>query len=104
MTYERLTAASIAESLRQAEKVLTERLPTKKVTSDRHSIQLTGGDGTVTITAHRHGLYTLVHAATDQLRTSRLDLEVQYYMTMLPYEPGDKLGQGEAAPAGLSRS
>jgi hypothetical protein len=28
-------------------------------------------------------------AATDQLRTSRLDLDVQYFMARLPYQPGD---------------
>jgi hypothetical protein len=75
--------------LRLAEEVLTERLPIRKVASDSHSITLEGGDGKVTITAHRHGLDTAVHAATDQLRTSRLDLDVQYYMSRLPYQPGD---------------
>ncbi len=104
MTYERTTAASIAEALQLAEEVLMERLPLRKVGSDRHSVELTGGDGTVTITAHRHGLDTVVHAATDQLRTSRLDLDVQYFMTLLPYQPGDLRGRGEALPGGLSRS
>lgn len=104
MTYERYTAAGVAEALRLAEEVLTERLPLKKISSDRHSMRLSGGDGTVTITAHRHGLQTTVHAATDQLRTSRLDLDVQYFMTLLPYEPGETRGHGEALPGGLSRS
>jgi hypothetical protein len=103
MTYERNTAASIADALNLAEEILTTRLPIAKVEGDRHAITLSGGDGTVTITAHRHGLDTLVHAATDQLRTSRLDLEVQYYMTMLPYQPGDVRGAGEALPGGLSK-
>jgi hypothetical protein len=104
VTYERVTAAPTAEALRLAEEILTARLPTRKVKLDKHSIQLTGGDGTVTISAHRHGLDTTVHAATDQLRTSRLDVEVQYYMTMLPYQPGDRRGGGVALPGGLSRS
>lgn len=104
MTYERLTAAPIGEVLRLAEQILTERLPTRKAASDAHSVRLNGGDGTVTISAHRHGFETLVHVATDQLRTSRLDGEVQYFLTMLPYQPGDVRGGGVALPGGLSRS
>lgn len=103
MTYERLTAASTKEILALAVEVLTARLPLQKVSEDRHSVQLSGGDGTVTISAHRHGMDTVVHAATDQLRTSRLDLDVQYFMTMLPYQPGDRRGDGQALPGGLSR-
>jgi hypothetical protein len=104
MTYERMTAAPIREVLRLAEEVLTSRLPTRKVGGDHHSIRFEGGDGIVTISAHRHGMETQVHAVTDQLRTSRLDLDVQYFMTMLPYQPGDVRGAGEALPGGLSRS
>lgn len=87
--YERTTAATIQDILRTAEAVLTERLPIKKIAEDHHSVTLEGGDGKVRISAHRHGLDTVVHAATDQLRTSRLDLDVQYYMGRLPYQPGD---------------
>ncbi|HEX7119547.1 MAG TPA: hypothetical protein VF212_12205 [Longimicrobiales bacterium] len=87
--YERITAATIREVLRTAEEVLTARLPIEKVGEDRHSITLKGGDGTVTIEAHRHGPDTVVHARTDQLRTSRLDLETQYFLNKLPYQPGD---------------
>ncbi|MEO5511405.1 MAG: hypothetical protein ABIV28_07010 [Longimicrobiales bacterium] len=104
MTYERMTASGTAEALRLAEEILTARLPVKKMSGDRHSVKLSGGDGTVTITAHRHGLSTVVHAATDQLRTSRLDMDVQYYMTMLPYQPNDQRGVGTALPGGLSRA
>jgi hypothetical protein len=104
MTYERMTAAPIRDVLRLAEEVLTERLPMRKTGGSHHSITLEGGDGAVTISAHRHGLETQVHAATDQLRTSRLDLDVQYYMTLLPYQPGDARGAGTALPGGLSRS
>jgi hypothetical protein len=103
MTYERLTAAPIRDVLRLAEEVLTSRLPMQRTAGDRHSVRLEGGDGTVAISAHRHGVETLVHAATDQLRTSRLDLDVQYFMTMLPYQPGDVRGAGAALPGGLSR-
>ncbi len=103
MNYERMTAAGTSEALRIAEEVLTSRLPIAKVSGDHHSVKLSGGDGTVKITAHRHGLATVVHAATDQLRTSRLDMDVQYYMTMLPYQPNDQR-VGTALPGGLSRT
>lgn len=88
-TYERNTAATIHDALRLAETVLTARLPLRKISEDGHSVTLEGGDGRVKITVHRHGLDTTVVAATDQLRTSRLDLDVQYYMSRLPYQPGD---------------
>lgn len=88
--YERMTAAAVPEVLRLAEEVLTSRLPIEKVAGDRHSVTLRGGDGTVTVTAHRHGADTVVHATTDQLRTSRLDLETQYFLNRLPYQPGDR--------------
>lgn len=103
MTYERMTAATPGDALTLAVEVLTARLPIAKTGGDHHSVKLSGGDGTVTIAAHRHGLETVVHASTDQLRTSRLDLDVQYYMTLLPYQPGDRLGSGEALPGGLTR-
>lgn len=104
MTYERITAAPTREVLRLAEEVLTARLPIEVTDRGGHAITLAGGDGTVTITVHRHGLETQVHAATDQLRTSRLDLDVQYFMTLLPYQPEDVRGAGSALPGGLSRN
>ncbi len=103
MTYERLTALSIAEVLQRAEEILTARIPTKKTASDGHSIRLEGGDGTAVIEAHRHGMETSIHVTTDQLRTSRLDTEVQYFLTVLPYQPGDVKARADAAPGGLSR-
>lgn len=87
--YERLTATPTAEVLRVAEDFLTSRIPIRKVSSDAHSIVLEGGDGRVAIHAHRHGLDTSVIANTDQLRTSRLDNEVQHFLNQLPYQPGD---------------
>jgi len=89
-SYERNTAATISDVLRMAEQVLTARLPLTKIRADRHSVTFKGVDGTVTIEAHRHGLDTTVHATTDQLRTSRLDLDTQYYLGTLPYQPGDQ--------------
>lgn len=103
MTYERFTALSVREVLQQAENILTQRIPIEKKASDRHSITLSGGDGTVTIHAHRHGLATVVTAETDQVRTSRLDTEVQYFLTLLPYQPGDIRTTAAAAPGGLPR-
>jgi hypothetical protein len=103
MTYERLTAAPAADALALAVEILTARLPIERVAGDHHSVTLRGGDGTARISAHRHGLDTVVEAATDQLRTSRLDLDVQYFMTMLPYQPGDRRGAGPGLPGGLSR-
>lgn len=102
MTYERLTATPGGEVLRRAEQILMDRLPIERVGGDGHSIRLSGGDGTVTIAVHRHGLETSVYAETDQVRTSRLDTEVQYFLTLLPYQPGDTKGHGEALPGGLS--
>ena len=89
-SYERTTAATIKDILRQAETVLVGRLPLKKIKEDAHSVTLSGADGTVTIKAHRHGLDSVVEARTDQLRTSRLDLDTQFYMGLLPYQPGDR--------------
>ena len=88
-TYTRNTAAPIRDVLKVAEEVLTGRLPIRKTAGDAHSVTLEGGDGKVRIDAHKHGLDTTVEATTDQLRTSRLDLDVQYFMSRLPYQPGD---------------
>ena len=87
--YQRFTAATIADVLARAEEVLTARLPLRRTAETHHSITLSGDDGTATFTCHRHGLETDVVAATDQLRTSRLDNDVQYLMTLLPYQPDD---------------
>lgn len=87
--YERLTATPTSEVLRVAEEFLTSRIPIRRVGGDSHSIVLEGGDGRVAIHAHRHGLDTSVIADTDQLRTSRLDNEVQHFLNQLPYQPGD---------------
>lgn len=102
MTYERLTALAGREVLERAEQVLTGRIPITKVGGDGHSLRLSGGDGTVSFTVHSHGMETAVLAETDQVRTSRLDTEVQYFLTLLPYQPGDMKGRGEALPGGLS--
>ncbi len=55
----------------------------------RHAVTYTGGEGTVTVEAHRHGPSTVVTAVTDRLRTSKLDGVVRYFMNQLPYQHGD---------------
>ena len=88
-SYERMTAMTMADVLSSAEQVLTERIPLRKTGGDRHGVTLQGDDGRVTITVHRHGLETQVIAETDQLRTSRIDTETQYFLGKLPYQPGN---------------
>lgn len=87
--YERLTATPTAEVLRVAEEFLTGRIPIRKTGGDAHSSVFEGGDGRVAIHVHRHGVDTSVVADTDQLRTSRLDNEVQHFLNQLPYQPND---------------
>jgi len=102
MKYERLTAMSGRDVLRRAGEVLTARIPVEKIAEDGHSVRFSGGDGTATISVHRHGMETSVLAETDQVRTSRMDTEIQFFLTLLPYQPGDTKGRGEAKPGGLS--
>ena len=78
------------EAVRLAADYLKERIPLEVVSEDGHSITLSGGDGTVTISAHSHGLETSITVSTDQLRTSRIDMESQHYLNQLPYQPGDR--------------
>lgn len=92
--YERMTAMSADDVLRTAREFLVERIPLEETARGRHSITLSGGDGTVEIEAHAHGLSTAVEARTDQLRTSRIDVETQHFLNELPYEPGDRPGGG----------
>ncbi len=96
--YQRFTAATIAQVLARAEEVLTARLPLSKTAETHHSVTLSGGDGTVTFICHRHGLETEVVASTDQLRTSRLDNDVQFLLTLLPYQPDDVMATRAERP------
>jgi len=88
--YERVTAIGVREVLSLAEEILPERIPLETTARDRNSITMKGRDGTVTIRAHRTGFETVVHAETDQVRTSRIDIETQYLLNKLPYQPGDQ--------------
>jgi hypothetical protein len=89
-SYERLTAMSGGEAVRLAAEYLKARIPLEVVAEDHHSVTLEGGDGRVTISAHSHGLETAVTVMTDQLRTSRIDVEAQHYLNQLPYQPEDR--------------
>lgn len=88
-----------SDAIRLAGEYLQERIPLEVVSQDRHSITLAGGDGTATISAHPHGLETAVTVATDQLRTSRIDIEVQHYLAQLPYQPDETVGAARARPS-----
>ncbi|HSM35394.1 MAG TPA: hypothetical protein VK837_03270 [Longimicrobiales bacterium] len=92
--YERMTAMPAGHILTAASAFLSGRIPLEETARDDHSVTLSGGDGTVEIVVHAHGLSTAVEARTDQLRTSRIDIETQHFLNELPYEPGDRPGGG----------
>jgi hypothetical protein len=97
--YLRKTALSPDQVLSTADEVLPQRIgivPSKK---SGHAATYTGAEGTVTLSAHRHGVYTEVSATTDRLRTSRVDYEIQKFLNQLPYEPYDKGGPGSGEPS-----
>ena len=97
--YQRKTAYAPKEVLATAEDFLPELLGLTRSNQSSHTATYNGAEGTVTITAHRHGPYTHVVANTDRLRTSRLDYEVQRFLNELPYEPGDAGGPGSGEPS-----
>ena len=92
--YQRKTALSPSEVLAEAEEFLPQMVGLSQSKNSGHSVTYNGAEGSVTLTAHRHGPYTDVVANTDRLRTSRLDYEVQRLLNRLPYEPGDRGGAG----------
>jgi hypothetical protein len=96
--YQRKTAFSPSEVLERAEAFLPDMLGLDRAKDSTHSATYNGAEGTVTVSAHRHGPYTEVVANTDRLRTSRLDYEVQRFLNQLPYEPGDAGGPGSGEP------
>jgi hypothetical protein len=96
--YQRKTALSPEEVLSKAETVIPARIGLKKSKGSSHGGSFTGEEGTVTLSVHRHGPYTDVVASTDRLRTSRLDYEIQKFLNLLPYEPGDEVGSGSGEP------
>jgi hypothetical protein len=92
--YQRKTALSPTEVLAKADEVIPAIIGLKKSKESSHGSSFTGEEGTVTFSVHRHGPYTEVVASTDRLRTSRLDYEIQKFLNLLPYEPGDEVGSG----------
>ena len=76
------------------DQVLPKILGISRSKSSGHGATFSGNEGTVTLSAHRHGPFTDVVASTDRLRTSRMDYEIQKFLNLLPYEPGDRGGPG----------
>jgi hypothetical protein len=96
--YQRKTALGPADVLAKAEVLLPDRLGLACTKGSAHAATYTGREGTVTVSAHRHGPFTEVVAQTDRLRTSRMDYEIQRFLNHLPYEPGDRGGPGTGEP------
>jgi len=92
--YIRKTAMAPAAILEAAGPFLSEMLGVECREASAHHARYTGAEGSVDLHVHRHSLYTEVRAETDQLRTSRMDMEVQRFLNQLPYEPGDQGGPG----------
>ena len=90
--YQRKTALSPREVISRADDFIPEILGLTRSKGTAHEASFSGEEGTVALTAHRHGPYTEVVASTDRLRTSRLDYEIQKFLNLLPYEPGDRGG------------
>ena len=90
--YQRKTALSPKEVLTKADEVIPDILGLIRSKGTSHDASFSGEEGTVSLSAHRHGAYTEVVASTDRLRTSRLDYEIQKFLNLLPYEPGDRIG------------
>lgn len=96
--YQRKTALAPGEALALAETHLPGILGLSRTKGSGHAATYTGKEGTLNLSAHGHGFYTEVVAQTDQLRTSRMDYEVQRFLNKLPYEPGDRGGPGTGEP------
>jgi hypothetical protein len=96
--YQRKTALAPEQVLERAETVLPQAIGLSRTLRSSHSATYDGAEGSVKLSAHRHGPYTTVVASTDRLRTSRLDYEIQRFLNMLPYEPGDRGGRGPGEP------
>lgn len=87
--YERSTVLSTRDVFAKAHEVFTSRAELSRAEESRHHVTYSGGEGSVTLEAHRHGLSTLVTARTNQLRTSKIDGVVRYLFNQLPYQWGD---------------
>jgi hypothetical protein len=99
--YARKTALSPAEVFARAAEILPARIGLAPGEASNHGATYAGKEGKVTLEAHSHSFYTEVTAHTDQLRTSRVDYEIQRFLSRLPYEVGDRGGPGSGEPSGL---
>lgn len=97
--YQRRTVLSPSKVFLKADVLLPEWIGLKKSKSSTNSATYVGTEGTVILSAHRHGPYTDVVASSDRMRTSRMDYEIQKFLTELPYEPGDTGGRGSGNPS-----
>ncbi len=97
--YQRKTVLSPSEVLAKADELLPDWIGLARTKSSSHGATFSGEEGTVTLSAHRHGPYTDVLASSDRLRTSRLDYEVQKFLGERPYEAGDAGGRGSGDPS-----
>ena len=96
--YARKTALGPAEVLLRAEEMLPAIIGVGRSRKSSHGATYSGREGTVVLTAHRHGPFTDVTAQTDRLGTSRMDYEIQRFLNHLPYEHGDAGGPGSGDP------
>jgi hypothetical protein len=96
--YVRKTVLDPAGVLERAEELLPDRIGLGRTKSSARGATYTGREGTVTLHVHPHSLYNEVVAETDQLRTSRMDYEIQRFLNELPYEVGDRGGPGAGDP------
>jgi len=92
--YARKTVLPPAEILERALAVLPARIGLARTRESAHGVTYQGQEGSVTLSVHPHFHYTEVTAQTDQLRTSRMDYEIQKFLNRLPYEVGDLGGPG----------
>ena len=87
--YERTTVLPLSEIWARTDEILTTRGELSLSRDGHHERTYSGGEGTVVIEVHRHGMSTIVEARTDRLRTSKVDGVVRFLMNQLPYQPGD---------------
>jgi hypothetical protein len=97
--YARKTVLPPTEILERASEILPERIGLTRTRETDHGATYQGDEGSVTLSAHPHSHYTEVTVQTDQLRTSRMDYEIQRFLNHLPYEVGDSGGPGSGHPS-----
>jgi hypothetical protein len=97
--YVRKTVATPEEILEKAREILPRRIGLSRTRTSKDGATYTGEEGTVSLHIHPHSMYTEVVAETDQLRTSKMDYEIQRFLNHLPYEPGDRGGPGSGDPS-----